>query len=163
MLKLIVAVWAIALAGTASAAGWRSLRLDGSSQAALEKSVAALQVKLPIVRRYVLSLALQDIWRDASRQAQAEQRQYTVADYLRQLDGLGYKEIVTITDPSGDRARAQFRAVYSGLSARSVFANAGQGNAPWQPPAAPPTNHSGYATRGQSWYGPYYGQGPSSR
>ena len=35
MLKLTVAVLAVALAGTASAAGWRSLRVDGSSEASL--------------------------------------------------------------------------------------------------------------------------------
>ena len=43
MLKLTVAVLAVALAGTASAAGWRSLRIDGSSDASFTTSLAAFQ------------------------------------------------------------------------------------------------------------------------
>ena len=43
MLKLTVAVLAVALAGTASAAGWRSLRVDASSEAAFEQSLAVFK------------------------------------------------------------------------------------------------------------------------
>ncbi len=90
MLKLTIAVLAIALAGSASAAGWRSLRIDASSEASFSESVAAFQEKLSPVRRYVFASALQDIWTLGTKNADAEQREYTESDYLRQLDGLGY-------------------------------------------------------------------------
>ena len=54
MLKLTVVILGVALAGTASAAGWRSMRIDASSEASFNESVAALQDKLPRVRRRVL-------------------------------------------------------------------------------------------------------------
>ncbi len=112
MLKLTVAVLAVALAGTASAAGWRSMRVDGSSESGFQESVAALQAKLPEVRRYVFALALQDIWVQGAKGAEAEQREYTASEYFRQLDGLGYKEVVTLTDATGDTADMRFRRVH---------------------------------------------------
>jgi len=39
MLKFTVAVLAAALAGTASAAGWRDLRIDASSETSFDQSV----------------------------------------------------------------------------------------------------------------------------
>ena len=105
MLKLTIAVLAIALAGPASAAGWRSLRIDGSSEAGFEKSLAEFREKLTPGRRYVFTLALQDIWRQGTRSAEADQREYTKTDHLRQLDGLGYEQVVTFTDPTGETAR----------------------------------------------------------
>jgi len=114
MLKLTMAVLAIALAGTASA-GWRSLRVDGSSEATFKESVAAIQEKLPEVRRHLFAAALQDIWVERSKAAAAEQREYTESEYFRQLDGLGYQEVVRFTDPTGDTADTRFRQVYARL------------------------------------------------
>ena len=62
MQKLTVAVLAVTLAGTASAADWRSLRIDGSGEAAFAKSVAVFQEELSPAHRYVFESALQDIW-----------------------------------------------------------------------------------------------------
>ena len=119
MLKLTVAVLAIALAGSASAAGWRSLRVDGASEAAFSESVVAFQEKLSPVRRYVFASALHDIWALGTKNAEAEQREYTESDYLRQLDGLGYDEVVTLTDPTGDTAKRRYKqgrdVVYAAL------------------------------------------------
>ena len=112
MLKIALAVLAIALAGTASAAGWRSLRLDGSSDAGFEKSLAEFREKLTNGRRYAFTLALQDIWAQGTQSAEANQREYTAADYLRQLDGLGYEQVVRFTDPTGTTAR-RHRADYN--------------------------------------------------
>ena len=109
MLKLIVAVLAVALAGTASADGWRSLRVDGTSQASFEKSMAAFQENLSPARRQVFVLALHDIWNAGTKAAEASQGEYTADEYLRQVDGLGYKEVVTFTDPTGDTAQARYR------------------------------------------------------
>jgi hypothetical protein len=80
MLKLTVAVLVFAIAGSASAAGWRSLRLDGSSEARLEKSLAELREGLTNGRRYAFTRALNDIWLQGTKSAAAEQRDYTTAD-----------------------------------------------------------------------------------
>jgi hypothetical protein len=109
MLKLTVAVLAIALAGSASAAGWRSLRIDASSEAAFLESFAAFQEKLSGARHHVFASALRDIWELGAKNAEAEQCEYTDSDYLRQVDGLGYEGVVTLTDPTGDTAQRRYR------------------------------------------------------
>jgi hypothetical protein len=110
MLELTVAVLAIALAGTASAAGWRSLRIDASSEANFSKSVEVFKDKLTPSRRHAFERALQDILREGTQAASAE-REYTRDNYLRQLDGLTYNEVVRIPDPTGERAQ-RYRAEY---------------------------------------------------
>jgi hypothetical protein len=115
MLKLTVAVLAIALAGAATAAGWRSLRVDASSEATFAESLVAFEKKLSPSRRYALTLALQEIWIQGTRKANAEQRTYTTTEFLRQLDGLSYREVVRIPDATGEaegRYRAQYYAGY---------------------------------------------------
>ena len=109
MLKLIVTVLAVAIAGAANAAGWRSLRVDGSSEANFTKSVAEFEQKLSPARHQVFVLALQDIWNEGAKTAEANQREYTADEYFRQLDGLRYREVVRFTDPTGDTAEARYR------------------------------------------------------
>jgi hypothetical protein len=116
MLKLTVTVLAIALAGTASAGGWRSLRIDGSGEDTFAKSVDAFQEQLPAARQYVFVRALQDIWVMGAEDAEAAQREYTAEEYFRRLDGLGYKDIVGLSDPTGDTAKARFREAYARLN-----------------------------------------------
>ena len=113
MLKLTVAVLAVALAGTASAAGWRSLRLDGSSDAAFAESAAAFKERLPLSRRYAFAQALQDIWLKGLADAEAAAREYTASDYYRQIDGLAYKEVVTLLDPTGDTEQLRRKEAYA--------------------------------------------------
>ena len=120
MLKLTIAVLAVTLAGTASAAGWRSMRLDASSEATLNESVAALRDELPRVRRQVLEQSLKDIWAQGTQAAAAGEREYTIDDYLRQLHGLKYKDVVRFTDPSGDKARRYFDQAYANLYRRTA-------------------------------------------
>ena len=122
MLKLTIAVLTVTLAGTACAAGWRSLRIDGSSEASFTKSVAALQQKLAPERQYVFVRALQAIWAQGAKAAEADKREYTASEYFRRLDGLGYQEVVTLMDPTGNTAK-RYRADY--------YAHSG----PWSPPA----------------------------
>ena len=110
MLKFTIAVLAVALAGTASAAGWRSLRVDGSSEEGFTKSLAAFKEELPAARYVVLLMALQDVWAEGTKGSEAGQGEYTEVDYLRQLDGLTYKGVVRFTDPSGDTAQQRLRA-----------------------------------------------------
>ena len=94
MLKLAVAGLALALAGTASADGWRSLRVDGSSEEAFAKSLEAFRDKLSPTRRYEFGAALREIWRQGAKAAEAEHREYTADEYYRQLDGLRYGDVV---------------------------------------------------------------------
>ena len=109
MLKLTVVVLAFALAGTAAAAGWRDLRIDGSSEAGFAESMEAFKEKLPRARRYVFVLAMQDIWVQGVEAAKATDREYTAIEYFRQTNGLGYDEVVTLLDPTGQTARARYR------------------------------------------------------
>jgi len=119
MLKLTVAVLAFALAGTASAAGWRDLRIDASSEEAFEESVAVFENKLTPSRWIAFARSLQDIWADGTRLAEEQQREYTSTDYLGQLHGLGYAEIVTLADPTG-KNEGLYRAEYYARSSGGV-------------------------------------------
>src|SRR5262245_26040614 len=105
MLKLTIAVLAVALAGSASAAGWRSLRVDGSSKESFDTSVAEFKEKLSPARYQVFLMALADVWERGTQNAEAQQSAYTDDDYLRELDGLAYEQVVKLTDPTGDTAR----------------------------------------------------------
>jgi hypothetical protein len=125
MLKLTIAVLAVVLASSASAAGWRDLRVDASSEEAFAKSLESFKDELSPARRYVFGEALKDIWVQGVKAAEAERRDYTAEDYYAQIDGLGYDEIVTFTDPTGDTAKSRYRAASTGS----------RGNGP--PPAQP--------------------------
>ena len=148
MLKLTVAVLAVALAGSASAEGWRSLRIDASDEAAFKESVALFQSKLSPSREHAFNRALQDIWAQGTEKASADQSEYTSSDYFRQLDGLTYDEVVRILDPSGHKAK-RYRAEY-------YYARAGGGSTlgptTWQEgqrPAIRGLDNAGLAQRQQ--------------
>ena len=157
MLKLTIAVLAVALAGSASAAGWRSLRVDGTSEDGFSKSLAVFKEELPPARYYVLLQALQDMWVAGTKSAEAGQGEYTDADYLRQLDGLTYKHVVRFTDPTGDTAHQRLRAAtlqqhaaaYARLSPSSNSAKQDWG---YRPQIGP----SGEQVRGNIDSGPAY-------
>ena len=159
MLKLTVAVLAVALAGTASAAGWRSLRLDGQSEAGFDQSLAEFREKLTNGRRYAFTLALYDIWDQGTKTAEAEQREYTAADYRRQLDGLGYEQVVTLTDPTGETARrnrADYNPYLTGDARQRVAmgpTSARSGTGGYQ---AAPIGSTGEQVRGTDTGGPAY-------
>jgi hypothetical protein len=143
MLRLTVAVLAVALASSA-AAGWRGLRVDGSSEQAFAQSMEAFKDKLSPAHRYVFGEALKDIWVQGERAAQAEQREYTDSDYYAQLHGLGYKEIVKLTDPTGDTAKERYRTASLGqrYSAPTMASQNGTGG------GSPPIGFSGQQVRG---------------
>jgi hypothetical protein len=131
MLKLTVAVLAVALAGSASAAGYKSLRVDASNEAAFEQSLATFKEKLSPARRFVFGEALKDIWVEGAKAAEAEQREYTADDYYRQLHGLGYEEVVTFTDPTGKTAKDRYRsASYARYTPAVARPNPKQGSRP---------------------------------
>ena len=60
MQKLTVVVLAVAFAGTLSAAGWRDLRVDGSSEEAFARSMTAFKDELSLRREYVFGEALKE-------------------------------------------------------------------------------------------------------
>ena len=134
MLRLTVAVVAIALAGTASAAKWRDLRVDGSSEDAFAQSLAAFKEKLSPARRYVFGEALKDIWIQGVKAAEAAEAEYTASDYYRRVDGLTYEQVVKITDPTGETAAQRHRAAslryQAQLAARSSHVAPSQGPRP---------------------------------
>jgi hypothetical protein len=149
MLKLTAAMLAIALAGTASAAKWRDLRVDGSSEEAFAQSLEVFKDKLPPSRWYTFDHVLGTIWLQETLAAAAEQREYTRDDYLRQLDGLTYNEIGRVLDPTGNWAQ-RIRAQY-------FYARGGGGAAfttpesPWPTRSPPPVANGEF--RGRSYPG----------
>ena len=118
MLKVTVAVLAVALAGAASAGGWRNLRIDGSSEAAFTESVEVFEEKLPLPKWYALAHALNDIWVEGVAAAKAANCDYTAGEYFRRTDGLAYDEVVTLLDPTGETAQARYREASRLLHAR---------------------------------------------
>jgi hypothetical protein len=158
MLKVLAAILAVALVGSASAAGWRDLRIDGSSEQAFAQSLARFKEKLSTARQQVFGLALQDIWAQGVKEAEAEQRQYTAADYHRQVDGLGYGQVVTFTDPTGETARERKRAALRSARTQNVAAvslRAMQPRRPrtWTTPSGPPIEgvRGTPNTQGRGW------------
>jgi hypothetical protein len=144
MLKVTTAVLAVALAGSASAAGWRSLRFDGSSEASFATSVAQFKETLSPARYQVFLRALEDVWEQGTKNAEAKLSEYTADDYRRQLDGLAYKQVVTLTDPTGETAKTRLRdaitnrygAPRSGHDSRPGYASPPLGS-PWMPQERP--------------------------
>jgi hypothetical protein len=143
MLKLAVVVLAVVLAGSASAAGWRSLRVDASSEAAFKDSVALFQSKLSPSREHAFNRALGDIWTAGTEKAAAEQREYTSSDYFAQLDGLSYDDIVRVLDPTGHKGK-QYRAEYYSARAGGVTF----GPTPWPTTPGPASGIRGLDSAG---------------
>jgi hypothetical protein len=67
----------------------------------------------------VLDMALNDLWVQSTLRRADEGRAYAASDYFRQLDGLRFKEIVALTDPSGEK-RKQWYAVANALRRPTV-------------------------------------------
>ena len=140
MLKLTMVVLAVALAGTASAAKWRDLRVDGTSEEAFAKSLEAFKEKLSPARVYVFGEALKDIWIQGAKAAEAEQREYIADDYYRQLDGLRYEEVVNYTDPTGDTAQMRYKEA---KAAAPRYVSSRPANQVWREESHPPPVQSG--------------------
>ena len=114
MPKLTVVVLAVAFAGTASAAGWRDLRVDGSSEEAFARSMTEFKDELSLRREYVFGEALKDIWIQGATAAKAEQREYTADEFYERIDGLSYEEVITLADPTGATARQRYQVALRG-------------------------------------------------
>lgn len=146
--KVLFAVLAAVLAGTAHAEGWRKLRIDASSESAFEKSVASLQDRLTPGRRAAFERSLLDILAEGTRRAEEQQGEYTQADYRRQLDGLGYEQVVRLMDPSGEKAK-RYRAEYAPTRGAGG-GGASMASSPWTSPTGGPPPVEGGVYRGAS-------------
>ena len=153
MQKLTVVVLAVAFAGTASAAGWRDLRVDGSSEEAFARSMTAFKDELSPPREYVFGEALRDIWNEGAKAAEAEQREYTADEFYRQLDGLRYEEVVTLTDPTGDTAKRRYRIAYPACF-RTPTGCTGHSNGPGVSPDTYWLSNSGVPRASTDLFGP---------
>ena len=114
MLRTTVFVLGVVLASSATAAGWRDLRVDASSEEAFTKSLEAFKEKLSSPRVSVFGEALKDIWIQGANAAEAEQREYTADEYYELVDGLSYEDVVTLTDPTGATARQRYQVALRG-------------------------------------------------
>ncbi len=140
MLKLTFAVLAIAIAGSASA-GWRDLRVDASSEAAFEQSLAVFKDQLSPEQRQAFGEALEDIWIAGTQAADGKRGKYRAADYYRQIDGLSYEEVVGFT--TGEAAKRRRQAAAAALRAAAAPTRAAPvtpRSSPWEGvPPPPPT------------------------
>jgi len=107
-------VLAVVLASSATAAGWRDLRVDASSEEAFTKSLEAFKEKLSSPRVSVFGEALKDIWIQGANAAEAEQREYTADEFYERIDGLSYEEVITLADPTGATARQRYQVALRG-------------------------------------------------
>ena len=130
MLKLTVAILVVALAGSANADEWRSLRVDASSNAAFKRSLEAFKDALSPEQRQAFGDALKDIWAGSERRK----------DYYRQIDGLSYEEVVNLTTGETAKLRLQAAAAPSRAAAPTRSAPGFQRSSPWEGvPPPPPT------------------------
>jgi len=114
MLRTTVFVLAVVFASSATAAGWRDLRVDASSEEAFAKSLEAFKEKLSPPRVSVFGEALKDIWIQGANAAEAEQREYTADEFYERIDGLSYEEVITLADPTGATARQRYQVALRG-------------------------------------------------
>ena len=91
---------------------------------------------------------MKDIWLQGTKSAEAEQREYTAADYYRHVDGLAYEQIVNFTDPTGKTARQRYRV--ASLSSRTSPGMTLASTSPWPTPP-PPQGPTGEQRRGGNY------------
>jgi hypothetical protein len=103
-------------------------RIDGSSAATFERSVAMLQNDLPPRKREDFEIALAFTWVRAAALDAGDVDGDGDTDYFRRLDGLGYDEVVELADLPGDegyvaqlkRQRSQAACAQQGRAATPV-------------------------------------------
>ena len=100
---VVVSLTVLMLAGAASASanGWRALRIDGSTASGFEQSVAEMRQNLPYNRGVLFDLVLEDL-----------KARFATADVRKQVDGLGYKEIIQLASPA---VVAKYEKLYARL------------------------------------------------
>jgi hypothetical protein len=117
MLKRIIVLWALALVSSAGADESDALRIEASSNRAFERSLAAFSDELSPERRQAFGDALTDIWLAGEQAAEGQGRKYRTKDYYRQIDGLGYDEVVS--QATGEAAKQRDRQLSVAATERS--------------------------------------------
>jgi hypothetical protein len=74
---------------SASARGWRDLRIDASSDSRFNESVQQMRNELPYHRAVFFVLVLKDL-----------KKRFAPTEYRQQLDGLTYKQIAHLASPT---------------------------------------------------------------
>ena len=126
MLKLSVALLAVALVGSASAEGWR---LDAGSHRAFKRSLELAKDELSPENIQMLGGALKYIWNEGTKAAEADQRRYSDEDYFRQLDGLSFEEVVHFTDATYEAA-LKYNSDFDNVLVFEAFAKPPSSGAP---------------------------------
>lgn len=97
---------------SASARGWRDLRIDASSTSRFDESIQQMRDELPYNRAVLFVLVLQDL-----------KARVTPEEYRQRLDGLAYKDIARLASPAvADRYLAYYASLHAldaGFSAAS--------------------------------------------
>ena len=101
--RLTVLSLACLLSAGCASTGWRALRIDATSEDSFGQSVAQFQQQLPYKRLVLFEYSLVDIG-----------GRFTAPGDFRQLDGLGYGEIVDLAGPA---ARQKYLAHVFGAAA----------------------------------------------
>ena len=146
MLKLAVVMSAVALAGIAGADELPSLRVDASSKAAFERSLAVFKDTLTPVQLQAFGDALKDIWIAGEQAAEAERRTYRAKHYYRRIDGLSYEEVVAFTTGEAAKLRLQ------GAAAPPRATPPAYSRSPWE--GVPPPPPTGQPRGGTPLFGP---------
>lgn len=115
----------MALAGCASTGIWRDLRIDGSSESSINKSVFLIQQELPAYRRERFDMVLADLWITGNLNAEIAGTDYSENDYYAQLDGLRYEDVLDLAGP--ETTPRYWAVVQAGGRAGARSAN----NRPW--------------------------------
>jgi hypothetical protein len=92
---------------SASARGWRDLRIDASSDSSFAESVQQMRDELPYHHALFFVLTLKDL-----------KARFSPAEYRRQLDGLSYRQIARLASPN---VTAAYLASYTGRPVAQPF------------------------------------------
>src|SRR5260221_101341 len=106
-----ITVLLLACGASANASGWRDLRIDASSDSRFTDSVQQMRGELPYHHAVLFVLVLKDL-----------ETRFAPAEYHRQLDGLGYKQVVHLASPN---VAAEYLAHYARLHSRDAADNTG--------------------------------------
>jgi hypothetical protein len=148
MSKLTLAVATALLAGCASMGEWRTLTIDGGSEAAFGDSLSRLNDELSYSRARMLALALVDLTNSGVLNAGETSdgtSAYTEEDLRRDLDGLTYEGVIALADQTGPAIRTLYYSRGWGVAEKDAnrLLRAGDHTLGPTPPRMPSIDSSG--------------------
>jgi hypothetical protein len=145
MSKLTLAIATMSLAGCASMGEWRTLTIDGGSEAAFGDSLSRLNNELPYSRSRMLALALVDITNIGVQMAGETNDgspAYTEESLRSDLDGLTYEGVIALADQSGPSIKRLYYSRGWGEAQREANRLLTAGDNPLGPTRPPPLSYS---------------------